>query len=193
VLLSRFDEVELSLQQRSAQNLAKNTAKKKTGWGADSGLGYRSLSADTDSLEAGMDFRQQDDLTDGLMTQLLQVLTAFLPVEDSRESFDRSPPPELWALFRASLLLEKVGALVRNDSIADMTARKGLYRAVMAFVGGIARHAGFVKILTEKRVEKKRSPGLQALAASSSSSSFVYDNSEGALAPSVFTASEAAY
>jgi len=69
----------------------------------------------------------------------------------------------LVTILRLSLLLDSVTALIRNDSIAHMSKRSELYKALLAFATAAAKHLDLVKILTEKRPEKKMSPGLQEL------------------------------
>jgi baculoviral IAP repeat-containing protein 6 len=135
-------------------------------------------------MPKSIDFRQQDDLTDQLVTQLLQLLTAFLPINGSERSFDRSPPFEL---FRISLLLGRTTELMRNDSIADMSKRSQLCRALLAFVTTVAKHPGLVRILTEKRVEKKRSPGLHALGEGKNKEALVVDRSTNGLGASLYS------
>lgn len=195
VLLCRFDEVELQLQQKSALNAAKNAGRVKE----DSGTGYTRghnpflyKSADDPPAEI-INFRQQDELTDRLMTQLFQLLTAFLPSVDSGSYSKTQSHAELWSFFRISLLLGRVTELVRNDSITDMTKRSQLYRSMLAFVTAIAKDPAFVQLLIEKRVEKKASPGLQALGEERNTKALVLNASSTGLIASLFTCANKTY
>jgi hypothetical protein len=79
---------------------------------------------------------------------MLQLLTA-LPITGSERGFDKSPPIELFALSRISLL-GRITELVRNDTIMDMSKIGQLYRALLVVVTKIAKHRGVIKLLTEK-------------------------------------------
>ena len=68
-----------------------------------------------------------------------------------------------------------------------MTRRSSLYWSVLAFVTAIAKHTSFVNILTEKRPEKERSPGLQALGEEANWKGFIFNSSESGLAASLVT------
>lgn len=140
MLLCRFDEIELGLQRRAAQNGAKNASRDNKGLGLGYTDTFLSFGTDPSTLPNYMDFRKQHDLTDTMMTEMPKILIAFIPVVDSNLSFDRHPPVELSALFRLSLLFDRVTSLMRNDSIADMTRRSSLYRSALAFVTAIAKH-----------------------------------------------------
>ncbi|PVH82811.1 hypothetical protein DL98DRAFT_652831 [Cadophora sp. DSE1049] len=100
--------------------------------------------------------------------QILQILRAFLPSREPERDFDKHPLAELFAMLRLSFVLDRVSTLLRNDSIEDMRKRSELYHAVLKVVKRIARHKELVQLLTVQRVSTKRSPCLQALAASKS-------------------------
>jgi hypothetical protein len=85
------------------------------------------------------------------------------------------------------MLFDRVTALMRNDSIADMTKRSLLHRSVIALVTATAKHPAFVKILMEKRPEKKRSPGLQALGGEAYRKHFICDKSNTGMAATLLT------
>lgn len=174
----------MQLQKRAAENARKNMFRERK----DDGTGYHDDTQDGEwwkiSSEA-VEYRQQDNLTDDLMRKLLQLLTAFLPRADSSSSFDKHPPLQLFAILKLSLLLESVTALIRNDSIADMSKRSELHKALLAFDTAAAKHPELVKILTEKRPEKKMSPGLQALDEESTPSASVFGTSRSGMSASL--------
>ncbi len=176
-LLSTFDEAALSVQKQAAEKVQTNyshfPAGKGTGYKAGRGLDYFSWQIPIQSTT----FRQQDEQTDKIMTQILQILTAYVPASKGTSNFDRKPPSEIYALCRLSLLIDRLGGLIRNDSIVDMTKREELYRAILAFLTAVAKHPKFVDILTEQRPEKKRSPGLQGLGEEANWQAFVVDAS----------------
>lgn len=184
ILLCRFDEVELQLQERGVENAQRNASRVEE----DTGTGYTGgFYREEDHFFETINFRQQGELTDKYMAQLLQLLTAFLPITDSKRTFDRQPPAELFSLFRVSLLFGMTTELMRNDSIADMTKRNQLYRAVLTFITTVAKHPGLVKIVIEKRVEKKRIPGLLALGEEKNKGALIVDKSSSGLAASLFS------
>jgi hypothetical protein len=86
-----------------------------------------------------------------------------------------------------------VTELVRNDSITDMTKRSQLYRSMLAFVTAIAKDPAFVQLLIEKRVEKKASPGLQALGEERNTKALVLNASSTGLIASLFTCANETY
>ncbi|RDL38301.1 uncharacterized protein BP5553_02641 [Venustampulla echinocandica] len=185
LLLCRFDEVEL--QHKAAEDLQRRGPKAPL----DNGTGYTPESEATASRvlfkDSNINYSQQNDLTDMVMTEVLLLLTAFLPVNGLGSSFDREPPAEFFALFRLSLLFDRVTMLLRNDSISDMARRSDLYQAALAFVTAMAKHPRLVHILTDKRPEKKRSPGLKSLGENFDSHALVVDISPSGLAGSLLT------
>ncbi|KAF8864426.1 hypothetical protein BDZ45DRAFT_685202 [Acephala macrosclerotiorum] len=200
VLLSRFDEVELLLQQGAAEMARKNasrmTGDKGTGYSQDDmpygysyyqGNGYYRGSDRLDWRATPSDPQQQDDKADNMFMQLMVLLTAFIPEAMSKSSFDKSPPPGLLSIFRMSLLVDRVAALVRDDSIADMGMRAGLYNAVLEFIMATAGHPVLVKLLVEERPDKKRSPGLQYIGDSTQRPAFDFDSSTAGMRISLVT------
>ncbi|KAE8449676.1 hypothetical protein EG329_007451 [Mollisiaceae sp. DMI_Dod_QoI] len=185
ILLARFDEVELQLQAKAAETARKNASRIRR----DTGIGYSHDNSRPffDWNSSPSDPRQQDDLTDKLFTHLVQLLAAFLPDFRLDSSFDRHPPPELFSLFRLSLLVDRVAALIRNDSIADVRQRASLYNAVLDFILLFAAHSTLVPLILEKRPNKKRSPGIQFLGGSADRVAFTFDNSASGMCASLIT------
>ncbi|KAG9238285.1 hypothetical protein BJ875DRAFT_480527 [Amylocarpus encephaloides] len=198
LLLSRFDEVELQLQEQARRKLPTTQSPMNQQYGGPGLMGMR-IGMSTNSHGPGgngtgyadwglggsqsgdIDYRVQDDQTDRLMTELLDLLRAFLPSTVPESSFDKQPPAEFFSVLRLSLLIDRVTVLLRNDSIPNMSQRASLYHAVLAFVTSIARQPPLVSILTDSRPEKKSTPGLRALGDEANAGEFVYDNSRGGL------------
>lgn len=65
--------------------------------------------------------------------------------------------------FRASLIFDRVCALIRNDSILDLTQRSHLYEELFSFIENIANHPQLSQILFEPQPSRKDNPGLRVL------------------------------
>lgn len=79
------------------------------------------------------------------------------------------------AFFRTSLLLDRVCALIRNDSISDLTTRSNLYYALFSFLEIVANDPRLAQLLFEPQPSRKSSPGLRALSDGSSHSQLDFD------------------
>lgn len=77
--------------------------------------------------------------------------------------------------------------MVRNDSVEDMGKRNKLYDAVLEFIIAVAKHPVLVKLLTEKRPDKKKSPGLQYLGDTIKKPAFDFDGSTAGMRASLIT------
>jgi hypothetical protein len=166
ILLSAFDEAELSVQKQATQKAPKSSgppsAGKGTRYASRLGMGLNLLRRPMwDQYPApDLSVQQQagnDGKEDKPMTDILKILPPFLPSSSSK------PAPELFAMFRLSLLIDRLAELIRNDSVTDMTKRKDLYHAAFAFLAAVAKHPALAVLLLEQRPTKKGSPGLQAL------------------------------
>jgi hypothetical protein len=194
ILLSRFDEVELQLHQDTAKKEMKrwstiSRAGTGTGYASEDGFYSRMFAGsrgyDLNWQDAAAKSRKEDVRTEGMVKDLMILLTAFLPNPRYESKFDKSPPPELYALLRMSLLMDRVSTLVRNDSVTDLGKRASLYNALLDFIIAIGKHPLLVKILVEERVDKKKSPGVQFLGDMSKRSSCIFDNSPDRMRASV--------
>lgn len=157
VVLCKYDEEELKVQSQSAQNVAanapkNNTASKGTGYGS----GYRNLGFAPLS-PCAVNFRQVGDKTDDMTENLLALALEILPKEQKKAD------PALCAMIQLSLLQDKAGSLLRNDSIRNVTPRGRLYFAVFAWVERLGRHVNMSYLACDERYPKKRSAGLQTL------------------------------
>jgi hypothetical protein len=153
ILLSAFDEAELPVQKQATQKAPKSSGPPSAGKGTGyaSGRGMAALHSSVQQ-QAGNDGKDDKPMTD-----ILKILPPFLPSSSSK------PAPELFAMFRLSLLIDRLAELIRNDSVTDMTKRKDLYHAAFAFLTAVAKHPALVVLLLEQRPTKKGSSGLQAL------------------------------
>jgi hypothetical protein len=189
-LLSAFDEAELSVQKQTAQNASESynhpIAGKGTGYSTGRAafpFNWRSLSDPYSTSH--LSFSQQvgnDETEDKFKIDVLKMLPPFLPSSISKPP---QPAPELFAMFRLSLLIDCTAALLRNDSVTDMTKRKDLYHALFAFLTTVAKYPPIVSILLEQRLTKKRTPGLQALGEEGNGKALIIDVSSAGLAPSL--------
>lgn len=117
ILLSRFDEVEFTLQSKAAGAPGRrkpSRADKGTGYAEDSGSNYGSdyslTSRNLNWHDTSKRPHQQDNETDDLFTRMMQLLSAFIPITSSESKFDKSPPAHLFSLFRMSLLIDRLAA-----------------------------------------------------------------------------------
>lgn len=62
-----------------------------------------------------------------------------------------------------AFLIDKIAALLRNDSITDITERRELYQALFSFLHALGSDPFLGEILVEQRPEKLRSPGIKEL------------------------------
>ncbi|KAI9834449.1 MAG: hypothetical protein M1826_002603 [Phylliscum demangeonii] len=179
VLLARYDQVELKMQENEAvkaADAAKNAGPAKGA--ADSGKGYAPPRGFQDVMmlldEARMhgvvsvkaiDFQSADRLTDGVLGQLLMLICALLPstARSADSPFDQSPPAGLLAALRLGLLVDKVGQLLRNDSIIDIGQRAAVYFPVMDFVKALGGHRATAGLVTHERYYKRGTSGLLIL------------------------------
>lgn len=72
-------------------------------------------------------------------------------------------------------MLDRVCALIRNDSISDLTERSSLYYSLFSFLEILADDLQLAQILFEPQPSRKASPGLQALSDGSSHSRYDFN------------------
>ena len=187
VFLTRYDQVELKMQEMESHNkkTKHDTALLKGMYGSTSrhrkqnkGVGYVSNSGFDDVAtmfdEANMygtlavraiNFQSADTLTDGVLGQLLTLIAHLLPSRHDRPSsaFDKSPPSCLMSALRLGLLIDKMGQLLRNDSIADISKRASVYFPALDFVDVLGSHEATRDLVTGERYYKRGTSGLQML------------------------------
>jgi hypothetical protein len=183
ILLSAFDEIELSVQGQKTQHpqsRSRPSAGKGTGNGRDDPLDF-GASRQWGGEAPIQKYKGNDGKDDQPIRDILKILPLFLPSPKSK------PAPALVAMLRLSFLLDRLATLIANDSITNMTQRKDLYHAVYAFLTVVANHPVLVEILLEQRPSKKQSPGLQALGGEANRRLLKVDTSSAGLALSLAT------
>lgn len=167
VVLCKYDNEELKMQLQSARNVAannprNNTPSKGTGYGADYALGHSALPFDelnpyATKTTAASNFRHAGDKTDDMTGNMLALAIQLLPTEH------QSASPALCAMIQFSLLQDKVGSLLRNDSVRNVTPRGRLYFEVFGYVERLGNHPEMSHLACDKRYCKNQSAGLQVL------------------------------
>ena len=170
VVLCLYDEEELKGQSQSDKFVAANTPKpnmfnsfyggqsKGTGYGAGyRGPGYAMFNGSPRPMGARLNFRQVGEKTDDMTKSMLAIAIELLP-EDRREAH-----PALCAMIQLSLLQDKAGSLLRNDSLRNITPRGNLYYAVFEWVNRLGKHPDLQYLVCDERYSKKSSAGIQAL------------------------------
>ncbi|KAL8796527.1 MAG: hypothetical protein Q9195_001201 [Heterodermia aff. obscurata] len=181
VVLCMYDEEELKIQLQSDKAVAANTPKpnmfnsfhgnqsKGTGYGA--GYMIPGFSMFTSGLRpsGALNFQQVGEKTDDMTQSMLAIAIELLP-EASKEAH-----PALCAMIQLSLLQDKAGALLRNDSLRNVTPRGNLYYAVFEWVNRLGKHPDLQYLVCDERYPKKRSAGIQTLSISET----CYDTNSG--------------
>lgn len=187
VVLSRYDDMELHLQERSRYNAAityqwKETLEKNpfqnrvmangTGYGSDWRTspfqfvtGHDPKAADESyrrpGLRQALDFRQADEETDSATNWILGMLIELLPRRDQPM---KKVSPIMASMIELSLLQDRVAELLRNDSLREVNRRAPLYFATFEFVARLGHHTQLDYLVCEERFVKKQSAGLRAIA-----------------------------
>ena len=170
VVLCMYDEEELKIQSQSDKIVAANTPKpnmfnsiygnqqKGTGYGGGYALpGFAMFSSGLRPTGARLNFQQVGEKTDDVTKNMLALAIELLP-EAHREAH-----PALCAMIQLSLLQDKAGSLLRNDSLRNVTPRGNLYYAVFEWVNRLGKHPDLQYLVCDERYPKKRSAGIQAL------------------------------
>ena len=190
VVLSKYDEEELKIQSRGVKNKAATTPYKGTTNGfpqrQSKGTGYgRGLPScgiggpfsmaffggRGRQIASPLNFSQIGEKTDGTTRETLALVTALVPHEGKKAI------PALRAMIQLSLLQDKVGMLLRNDSLRNILKRGTLYIAVFAYIKRLGNHPGLDYLICDERYSKKRTFGLERLSLSDNSG-----NGDGSLA-----------
>ena len=82
------------------------------------------------------------------------------PYADSPASFDFVPHPSVVALLQLSYLPEALGALLRNDSVADWIARSESYQTMLRLLRRLADCELTIKLLVSRGWSKTKSCGI---------------------------------
>ena len=101
---------------------------------------------------------------DGVSNWALRALTAYLPnpYADLPALFDFVPHPSIEALLQLSYLPETLGALLRNDSVADWIARSETYHTMLRLLRRLADCELTIRLLVSRGWSKTKSCGIDS-------------------------------
>ncbi|KAL5399756.1 hypothetical protein PMIN03_012613 [Paraphaeosphaeria minitans] len=150
-----FDEIGTVKKQKAEPNMPR---KKGVGFGGPSihNLsfapfdGHRERSPGNDSGLIRAQQAQMDEDTLGSM--FLRLLATLLPVLTRETTFDRDPPEAVAAMLLESKILEYSAALLRNDSLDDVSVRQLVYRDLFTFVTLLCEHHATSELVHKDRL-----------------------------------------
>ena len=101
---------------------------------------------------------------DDLSNWVFHALTVYLPnpYANSPTPFDFIPHPSIEALLQLSYLPETLGALLRNDSVADWIARSETYQTILRLLRRLADCELTIKLLVSWGWSKTKSCGIDS-------------------------------
>ena len=101
---------------------------------------------------------------DSVSTWVFLALIKYLPdpYADSPASFDFVPHPSICSLLQLSYLPETLGALLRNDSVADWITRSETYQTMLQLLRRLADCELTIKLLVSQGWSKSKSCGLSS-------------------------------
>ena len=101
---------------------------------------------------------------DDVSNWAFRTLTIYLPnpYTDSPASFDFVPHPSIEALLQMSYLPETLGALLRNDSVADWIARSETYQNMLRLLRRLADCELTIRLLVSRGWSKTQSCGVSS-------------------------------
>jgi hypothetical protein len=104
----------------------------------------------------------KDAAADKVFTTALETISALLPHPDRDDAnvYDFLPHPSLPYLLITSTFVDLLTDLLRNDSVADWTARSELYFAVLSTLEALGESESTLEVLCAERREKRWSSGL---------------------------------
>ncbi|KAI9687661.1 MAG: glycylpeptide N-tetradecanoyltransferase, partial [Bogoriella megaspora] len=113
------------------------------------------------------------EASDRSVTQVTDYLEMLWPgsVENSESRFDHQPPSVLLTMVLNSFVLERIGSLVRNDSIEDVSSRTGVYDKVLSLVGAMGAHPDTAGLVVNERIARDEAQGLLKISFGKGSSS----------------------
>ena len=151
------------------------------GWGALSGSGPRhKAKANTEPKQSKNTSRRptrtskskmEKDVTsngtrsrDNASNWVFRALAVYLPnpYADSPALFDFVPHPSITALLQLSYLPETLGALLRNDSVADWIARSETYQTMLRLLRRLADCELTIRLLVSRGWSKTKSCGIDS-------------------------------
>ena len=101
---------------------------------------------------------------DDVSNWVFHALTVYLPnpYADSPAPFDFVPHPSIEALLQLSYLPETLGALLRNDSVADWIARSETYQIMLQLLRRLADCELTIRLLVSRGWSKTKSCGIDS-------------------------------
>ncbi|KAK2750352.1 hypothetical protein FQN57_003832 [Myotisia sp. PD_48] len=189
LMLVWYDALELQMQTSSTSSAVDSAALTGRRGGKSSklktqdsrGIGYADKSVHTGNpfvplfydgpgappiaLRHAIKFEVADTRTDRSVAAILGCLNEMIPGPSNKNL-----PLELSAMFRLSLLLDKVADLLRNDSLDDCTKRSNIYHAAIELVCKLSAHPELIGLVQGPRYHKQQTPGLEAISSTSSRS-----------------------
>ena len=101
---------------------------------------------------------------DDISNWVFRALTVYLPnpYADSPAPFDFVPHPSIEAILQLSYLPETLGALLRNDSVADWIARGETYQTMLRLLRRLADCELTIRLLVSRGWSKTKSCGIDS-------------------------------
>jgi hypothetical protein len=100
------------------------------------------------------------DNTDLVLEPTFRNLAALLPKLEGSMPFDQDPPAVLISMIQRSPILEKTAELLRNESLDDLTKRRGLYQRMFDFMQALASHPTTAVAVFQSRIVYPPDSGL---------------------------------
>lgn len=159
VMLCRYDMLEIDLQQSGSQaaSVSRGTANPNTGTGYARMSSLTIVAPRRYEISQPLNFKQMDNYTDNLTQEIIGLMLALLPKPGTKAEQEAIA---IASMLELSLLQDRVGQLLRNDSIRNVSQRAKLYFEAFEFVQLLAEHENFDYLVTDDRFIKKKSAGL---------------------------------
>jgi hypothetical protein len=114
-------------------------------------------------FQTGSMSKKPKENADTMLEPALRNLAALLPKLEGSLPFDQDPPSVLVSMIKRSPILEKAAELLRNESLDDVTARKGLYQRLFDFMQSLASHPGTAATVFQERIVYPHDLGLLSI------------------------------
>ena len=143
------------LEPRTPKTATKRRRGKKTG---------RQTGPETKSKSANGTIPDGTHSWDDISTWVFHALAIYLPNPDTESpaSFDFVPHPSVGALLQLSHLPETLGALLRNDSVADWITRSDTYQSMLRLLRRLADCELTIRLLISQGWSKTKSCGIDS-------------------------------
>jgi hypothetical protein len=107
--------------------------------------------------------KKPKESVDAILEPALRNLAALLPKLEGSMRFDHDPDAILISMIQRSPILEKAVELLRNESLDDITKRKGLYDRLFDFTQCLASHPATAVAVFQKRIVYPPDSGLLSI------------------------------